>query len=517
MKHSFFWTAFLLIVIVESISLIAYQGAPALQPIFLSLILLGTLFLAFKNIEFALLVAFGELFVGSFGHLFKIEVGPLTISLRIGLFLLINTFYFFYTLRTKSFPFRRSRFFWPNVAMFGLIVFGVVMALVNGHSLTDIFHDADAYIAFAYFPIAFAVFREQTSRDRLLEVFKASLLWLGIQTAIVLFVFAHRLPDAMQVLYLWIRDARIGEVTHIAGDFYRIFFQSYIFALVGVFLFGVKLVRPEPVEGPPKSQGSPRLRSGITRIFGVSAFWYFILSVFLVSESFSRSFWFGGLVAALVMVISLAVLKIPWREIGKGIARMFGGAMVALALIFVIVNFPLPPKGPPILLADLFGGRALALFGEAAASSRWQLLPAMWAEIKKAPLTGWGFGKTITYKTDDPRYLAEDPTGMRTTFAFEWGYLDLWLKLGLPGLAVYGLFIIRLLRHGWQKIKQNLQLKSYNLQLTEHGLWLGFIALIAAHLFTPYLNHPLGIGLLILTAAWFDSHTHPRAIPSFSL
>ncbi len=498
-NKNFFWTALLLIVIGEAFSLIAYQGAPALQPYFFGLILLGTLFLAIQNIEYGLLIAFGELFIGSFGHLFKIEIGPIQLSLRIALFLLLNSLFFTYTLYTRSFPLRKSRYFWVNIAFFGLIVYGFILALVSRHTFQNIFHDADAYIFFAYFPVAFAAFRTKESRDRLAQVFCAALVWLAIQTGLVLFTFSHHFRDAMEVLYLWIRDARIGEITRIAGDFYRVFFQSYIFALVAIFIFGIHFFF--------RRDRDPNLLQ--PSFAGKWGFWLYVIAVFLVLESFSRSFWFGGAVTGVVMIGSLLMLRVPLKEIGKGILRMIGGTLLALGLIFALVNFPLPPKGPPVLLADLFGGRALALFGEAAASSRWQLLPAMWTEIKKSPILGWGFGKTITYKTDDPRYLAEDPTGLRTTFAFEWGYLDLWLKLGLPGFIVYGWLIILILRQGWQTIKRSATLSTtYYLLPTHFGLWLGVIALLAVHFFTPYLNHPLGIGLLILAASWFDSHQH---------
>ncbi|MBI4133365.1 O-antigen ligase family protein [Candidatus Uhrbacteria bacterium] len=492
-QKEFFWIAFLLIVIAEALSLITYQGAPALEPYVFVLVIAGTLYLAFQNIEYGLLIAFGELFIGSFGHLFGLEVGSFQISIRIALFLLLNAMFFLHRLYTRSYPFRTSRYFWVSNAFFALIVYGFVLAFVNQHARLDIFHDADAYLFFAYFPIAFAAFRTKESRDRLAQVFCAALLWLGFQTALVLFAFSHHFRDAMEVLYLWIRDARIGEITRVAGDFYRIFFQSYIFALVGIFIFAIQFFRGKTVV-PGTAHTSFASRRGL---------WLYTLSAFLVLESLSRSFWFGGVIAVLVMLGTLLAFRTPWGVVGRGILRMIGGTILALALIFAIVNFPFPPKGPPILLADIFGGRAVALFGEAAASSRWQLLPAMWQEIKAAPLLGHGFGKTITYKTDDPRYLAEDPTGMRTTFAFEWGYLDLWLKLGLPGALVYGWLIVLILRQGWRRIKQFPQ-------ATEYGLWLGVIALLAAHFFTPYLNHPLGIGLLILAAAWFDSHEHVK-------
>ena len=54
---------------------------------------------------------------------------------------------------------------------------------------------------------------------------------------------------------------------------------------------------------------------------------------------------------------------------------------------------------------------------------------------------GRGFGATVTYQTRDPRILADNGSGEYTTYAFEWGWLDIWLKLGIFGLAAYFLLI----------------------------------------------------------------------------
>ncbi len=507
-----FWNTLLGITIIEICSLAAYHfHSPTLQIIGWGAVFLGTLVLSLWNIEYGVLIAFTELFIGSFGHLFQLPLGDSPIAIRIGIFFAIqiayNTILITHFLRQWTghpffvrlhrffqkglhdsvilTSFFRGPYFYPNVVLTVALVLAALVGFTKHNAMTNIFHDADAYVVFAYFPIVWAALRSQKSRERIATIFTASLVWFLAQTALVLFIFSHRLREPMQALYVWIRDARIGEITIIAGDFYRIFFQSYIYALIAVFIFASMIIFRE--KEPPTRRG---------------ALYFLAISLFLLLVSFSRSFWFGGAIATLALGGTLFFFKKSTR-IWRGLLRCGGGFLIAIGLLFGIVNFPIPYKGPPILLADLFAGRASALFGEAAAGSRWHLLPIMWNEIKKSPVLGSGFGHTLTYITDDPRYRAEDASGARTTYAFEWGYLDLWLKLGVVGLLAYGWLIARILRHGWMTVIK-CQVSDVRCQVS-YGLWLGMIALLAAHFFTPYLNHPLGIGALILAAAWFES------------
>jgi len=66
-----------------------------------------------------------------------------------------------------------------------------------------------------------------------------------------------------------------------------------------------------------------------------------------------------------------------------------------------------------------------------------QLRPLLDA-IAQHPWLGSGFGRTVTYRSTDPRVLADHPAGAYTTTAFEWGYLDIALKIGLLGPGVRG-------------------------------------------------------------------------------
>jgi O-antigen ligase len=113
--------------------------------------------------------------------------------------------------------------------------------------------------------------------------------------------------------------------------------------------------------------------------------------------------------------------------------------------------------------------------------------------IEQEPFFGQGFGSTVTYFSSDPRVLLTNAGGTYTTYAFEWGYLSLWLKIGLLGTLVYLLFL-------WQLVRDSLKIASQNKNYIFFALPAGIIFLAVTNAFTPYLNHPLGIGFLVLSS-----------------
>ena len=164
--------------------------------------------------------------------------------------------------------------------------------------------------------------------------------------------------------------------------------------------------------------------------------------------------------------------------------------ILSLALSLIIIKFPYPAPAGIFDASSLLSERATQLSDEAGASSRWQLLPELWGKIKTAPILGRGFGATVTYKSQDPRILSTNYSGEYTTYAFEWGWLDVWLKIGLLGLLAYISLLSKLI---YDAIKTNSYLCF--------SLAAGLIIIFFVNIFSPYFNHPLGIGFLIVIAS----------------
>jgi O-antigen ligase len=113
-------------------------------------------------------------------------------------------------------------------------------------------------------------------------------------------------------------------------------------------------------------------------------------------------------------------------------------------------------------------------------------------KIGDSPMLGSGFGATVTYKTEDPRILGSNPTGKYTTYAFEWGWLDIWLKLGLFGLLSYGALLAAVARAGFTAGPEG------DDAMIGAAFAIGLAVISAVSFFSPYSNHPLGIGYLII-------------------
>jgi O-antigen ligase len=177
----------------------------------------------------------------------------------------------------------------------------------------------------------------------------------------------------------------------------------------------------------------------------------------------------------------------------------------ATAFVFVIlaIFIPLPYRdGSFAALTDLFSSRATGL-ADSAIDSRWKLLDPMLALIKDDPLLGHGFGQKVEFISDDPRIRAQVPDGLFQTYSLEWGWLEIWLKLGLLGLLGFGCLFFGLLR----ALRSSLVGPAAWLSI---GFVSGLVFLAVTHVFSPYLNHPLGLGYLLFLVPFLPNKTAPR-------
>ena len=174
-------------------------------------------------------------------------------------------------------------------------------------------------------------------------------------------------------------------------------------------------------------------------------------------------------------------------------------------IIATLLYLPIPNTEPVNGSLSLLKERAMSVSGEAAVSSRWNLLPELLEEIKKAPVLGQGLGAVVTYQSSDPRILESTAgqSGTYTTFAFEWGYLDMVLKFGTLGILFYLFYLGLLIKNGFIFSRDALLLWSKGQKITLEttlgvGLFFGYLMLLMTNGFSPYLNHPLGVGYLLL-------------------
>lgn len=459
------------------------------------------LVVAIYKIEYALLGAFSELVVGSMGHLFFLELGNFRLSIRIAFWLIIISVFVFKFLlqfikqKQESLYFQRIKNFgFLNIfSLLGLVVvFAFIRGLLAGAPLMVVINDFNSWLFFLLiFPfLALVDFKNKNLVSDLKVILFASVIWLSLKTLFLLAVFSHNLSFALEV-YSWLRKTLVGEMT--AGIWPRIFIQSQIFSGAAFFVFFALaqfLLKKESsalltqVKNFKVCLKNFLSRDNLILIFSSAL----IFSTIVLS--FSRSFWL-----AFILVSALALILI-WRfynfkEALKSLAWLIISFILSFILIYLITILPLSEFDATNLNKGL-SERLSQDSSEPALASRWSLLPVLWSEIKEAPLLGKGFGAEITYISSDPRVLERDPSGEYKTSAFEWGYLDIWLKIGILGLLLYLGLLIKLI------------LSAFKFGLARAGLYLGLglalVFLSVVNFFTPYLNHPLGIGLLIVCA-----------------
>lgn len=506
----YFKTTILFLILAEIFSFCAFLHPTFNKACFMAILILA-LILSLEKLEYGIYIILAELFIGSFGYLFFYEIGGTSISIRIGLFLIIMSVWITKFLinkkERKEFldKLKANRFLKYYFLLFLFLVWGGIWGIIKKNGISNVFFDANSYLYFALiFPFLYVI-KEKEHLKAILEIFIASMIILSFKTLFLLFVFSHKMYYVMEFLYKWTRDFRLGEITLWQGGFYRIFFQSHIYVLIGLFFIILWMaLESQKRHSETAIQGGRRIPSFFSLNHGILhpasgaqydavTFLLFILFLSVILLGMSRSFWVGGFFAVIVMyAIFIFKLKYTWKNLVKLTLQLFLGIILSIALIFLVVKFPYPKESADFS-ASLLSERASSISGEAGASSRWSLLPVLAHAITNHPIIGSGFGSAITYKSGDPRVLAESPTGEYTTYAFEWGYLDIIFKIGIAGMLAYLLLIWKILKDGWDIIS-----KTYNANIL--GWMLGIIVILATSIFSPYMNHPLGIGYIMLSS-----------------
>lgn len=479
-SSSAIWKWALVVFAVELISLhtIFQNAANGIAAILVGVIIAV---LSFKRPTLALAALGMELLIGSQGHLLQIWGWPGIASLRIVMFVAFFVGWFLNRVSSVGFGLSdlvkifRSR--WEWLALYVVILYGVLRGLSLGNG--PVFADANAWIfALLLIPVLDIATRygEKLKRD-ILPVIIVGTVWLALKSLGLEYLYAHGLAvvDPPSALHLWVRRTGVGEVTPTSGGMFRIFMQSFIFTLPVLF-FSVSRYFATHDKGVKVSRTA--------KVWDVV-----LLSAFIsLAISLSRSLWLGA-IAGMIVVLGLHLLK---GERGR-LKRLFWTVEHAVVLgisawllIVIMQRLPIPAASSPTQ-ENVIGSRVTVT--DAASNSRRELLTAMIAKIKQHPILGSGFGATVSYRSSDPRVVAQNPSGLYTTYAFEWGWLEHWVKFGIFGMLLMLVIIYRLAHR---------ILASDMEAWMKYGALASLVGLTVTHVFTPYLNHPLGLGYLII-------------------
>lgn len=444
----------------ELVSAIAFYNFN-LQIIATVAIFVIALFLSLKKLEWGIYLVLMELVIGGLGYLFALPIGDTRISVRLLLFTAVMLAWLIGLIKNHDWSWLKSEKFLALLPLFGFLVWGLIQALAYHRGLGEIFTDANNYLFLA---LIAPILTAKIEVDKVIKVILAGSVVVALKTALVLFLFAHGFAVLHDPFYKLIRDTGIGEIALIQVPLYRIFFQSHFYNLIALIVAVAFLAAGQIQKGDKWPL--------------IAVIWLNFLTL-LISES--RTFWLAGLGGLAVIAIYSFYKKIGYKKI----LAMVGLLAVCLVTGHFVLNLLIGDFRINLFYSRLNEGNA-----EAGVSSRGaQFWPAL-AEIKKAPLLGWGFNKTITFNSSDPRIKnAANPTGLRTTDALELGYLDIILKIGLLGCLAYVGYLLLILFKLYKKTASD---PKYL------GLSVGLLVLMAVHALTPYLNHPLGIGYLLI-------------------
>jgi len=447
----------------------------------LALVTIGVFMLTVKRLEWGLAAAFAELFANSHGHLISTPILGLDFSLRMGVFCAVMAGWLVLVICQKApLPFRDSRLT-PFFALGAAVAVGFAIGATQNNSL-DAFKDGNAYFYAAYVMPILSVRWGTVERRLLLHTLAASALWVVIMSLGTLYLFTHASGEFLVPVYKFMRDTRTAEMTQMVGWIFRIFLQAQI-SVVFFWLIVSPLLWSKQI--------SRRQMLGLTSALS--------LGTAIVIMSLSRSFWMAVIASGIVFSV---LIMYAFRPTIKQSVRAFALHLVTIpigaAILIAVALFPIPYRGGAIWdLASLLSSRATET-GDVAISSRWELLGPLWDEVKASPIAGSGFGQTVTFKTNDPRARAVSPDGTWTTYSLEWGWLDLWLKMGILGPLAFLVLFIASVRGLWPMIAGDRAWLGV-------GLIASLVMLYVTNIFSPYLNHPLGIGFLLFLVPFMQT------------
>lgn len=454
-RQSTFWKFVAGLIAVEFVSWLAY-GSSSSEQIITSTVTVILLVLAWKRPTWLAYISIAELIVGGKGYLFFLTFSQVDISLRMILFTIV-------LLRAGPVVLHDCKILRRTVVSNSFLIFigwlfvAGIVALLRHNALSGIYSDANAFIFLLLLPAWAILLRTDNNwKHRVMAIIFAGATVIGLKSWMIVLLFGQDL-NSIHYIYRWIRNTGVGEITYINANVYRVFFQSQIYSLLVLCATLVLFTR----------QHLPR--------------WILVpmtASALGVYISLSRSFWLGLGVALVALLVWLVKTR-AWKAVAR-LSIIFPLAIFSWTMMVWALSFP---------SFSLNGGRGSTVVSRLqgtdsanAATSRTNQIRPLLRSIGRHPVIGSGFGTTVTYISTDPR-----TPGLRTTSAFELGYLDLWLKIGLVGIFIYAMWVIgiwrRLLRTSWSGF-----------------FLLSGVALVTVHLTSPYLNHPLGLGWLMLTS-----------------
>ncbi len=414
-----------------------------------------------RNIHFGILLMCINLIIDPFGRMVSYGF----VSYRMALFFILILSQIF-SLATKAETRQRLKKFGKTAygkTLYVLLLWITFLSMVSfvvGNQMLAIVSSANGFWFLLLIPLC-AIVNIHTIKN-FYETITSSLVWLFFKS-IILFTYMNHMPRPFfdSEIYRFIRDTRVAEMTPLTDSGVRIFMQSHLYPA----LFFVVLV----IVGHQKNK------------LYTAGLWGTMMILLL---SLSRSFWIGIGFSITYFLVNCLRLRV-WSKFWQSTRSIIFSLMGSIIVLFTLFAFPFASyhyATPFTSFADMFVGRA-QLKSEYAALSRFEMLPELFSYISLNPIVGSGFGGI---------YMIANTQKIM----FEWGWFDMWLTMGAIGVSLYGMFLFFFTDEMSSKLENPLEKTAVRISI---------FALIIIHFFTPYINHPLGIGWLVMIMIFCES------------
>ena len=451
------WQTLYLLAIFLSFRLLSFAlaGETLVQAVlvFIFILIFGVIY--YKNQTAAWYIILGELLLGGAGHFFEF----FGLSLRTLLFISFILLWTIQTIASGQNPLNQfPRRLYSLLAGFGgFVVLSVFLGLTNQHGLKAVVSD---FIPYAYFLLVFPAYHILQKKSgqaylvRLLTVFLIGSALFALYTFIV---FSVNLEFLQSPYYKWFRDIALGKITDLGGGFWRVVVPEHLLVAPLTVLIASLLMRRE--------KNHP--------------LWYALLlpALLILALNLSRAYLLG-LVGGILLLKLRHGLK-RWALVG-------GGTILLFIALFSSIN--LISSGGQTAGLDILGVRLGGLTRpatETSATLRAALLNPIFKMIGQHPWLGSGLGSRLIFihPKDGRQFISQH---------FDWGYLEMWVELGLAGTLAYLILIGAIALALIKKIRSAPDYIDFYV-----GLLGGLAALLIINVTTPALFHVLGVFYLV--------------------
>lgn len=451
------------------------RHSPVLQGAIAIAMLAALVFVFFRNPKIAWWMVAGEFFLGGIGQFF--ELGGLALrTLLAGAFLLLWFTRSILKKRNTPYALCPKPYTLSIMTILASAVVAALLGLARMHPLRLVFADLLPFVfLLLIFPTREFLDREK-DKSHLAILVKAFIAGSAVFSIFTLSVFSLGLSEIQSPYYKWFRDIGGGKITDVGNRFFRIVLPEHILLPPALLFMVANWMRRN------SKSASQHLTVHISQLTTSVLLWPFILAAIPFLLNVSRTF-ILAYVAGLLFLLLFFEFRAWWKPAV--------GSIAAMAILFGLIHI-IASRGASLGL-ELFDARFYGILRpetEMSSAKRRAILPALAEKIKEYPLLGAGLGDTVAYR--DPA------TGhIETTRHFEWGYLELWIKLGAMGflgfILLSGILLCRLF------------------QTKQSEFFSPFASLLAMTAISPAMFHVAGIYLIAFLASLCFANTSSRA------